>query len=115
MGTIQFAGITWNVRSGTGEPRNNRHYREVFIISNIFTYSDFDRSFCRKLCSAQAISITISSNSIRVFLKISFTIRHRLMPEIACSTMILELEIARFKRLSPIESAPFRGFFWVGR
>src|SRR6185436_2740776 len=60
-------------------------------------------------------SITISSNSIRVFLKISFTIRHRLMPEIACSTMILELEIARFKRLSPIESAPFRGFFWVGR
>src|SRR5947208_10379940 len=59
--------------------------------------------------------MTISSNSIRVFLKMSFTIRHRLMPEITCSTTILELEIARFKSLSPIESAPLRGFFWVGR
>ncbi len=56
----------------------------------------------------------MSSNSIRVFLKISFTMRHRLMPEITCSTTILELEIARFKSLSPIESVPFRGFFWVG-
>src|SRR5258705_11207874 len=53
----------------------------------------------------------MSSNSIRVFLKISFTMRHRLMPEITCSTTILELEIARFKSLSPIESVPFRGFF----
>src|SRR5207244_3129972 len=92
-----------------------RHYREVFIISNIFTHSSFKRSFWRKLWRAHAISITISSNSMRVFLKISLTMRHRLAPAITCSTTILELERTRFRNLSPIESVPFRGFFWVDR
>src|SRR5215210_6098797 len=81
----------------------------------MFTRSDFDRSFWRKLWSAHAISITISSNSIRVFLKMSFTMRHRLIPEITCSTTILELEMMRFKSLSPTERVPLRGFFWAGR
>src|SRR6266567_856281 len=37
------------------------------------------------------------------------------MPEIACSTTILELESTRFRMTSPIESFPLRGFFWLVR
>ncbi len=35
------------------------------------------------------------------------------MPAIPCSTTILALESAQFSNLSPIESVPFRGFFWL--
>ena len=72
-------------------------------------------SFTRRLCKLQAISMTKSENSSLVFLKISFTIRQRLTPERACSTLTRIRESLRLVSFSLAVSSFLRGFFSVDR
>jgi len=65
----------------------------------------------RTLCNPQAITITKSEKPSFVFLKISFTDRDRLMPEMACSTLTRILDIVRFPTFSWMVNSFLRGFF----
>lgn len=57
--------------------------------------------------------MTRSENKSLVLRKTSFTIRERLIPEIACSTPTLTREIFLLFRFSVLVNSPLRGFFWV--
>ena len=65
----------------------------------------------RKLCKPQAMTMTMSEKLSLVFLKISFTIRERLTPERACSTLTRIFDILRFFSFSQSVSSLPRGFF----
>ena len=65
----------------------------------------------RTLCNPQAITITKSEKPSFVFLKVSFTVRDRLTPEIACSTLMRILDILRLLSFSLAVSSFWRGFF----
>ena len=71
----------------------------------------WSRSMVLKLCSPQAISITWSAKNALVLRKISLTIRHRLTPEMMCSTTIRMLEMIWFSAFSAIVSSWPLGFF----
>ena len=88
-----------------------------FIGNNGFVHNFNGRFLCstRRLCKLQAISMTKSENSSLVFLKISFTIRQRLTPERACSTLTRICESLRLVSFSWVVSSFLRGFFSVDR
>lgn len=92
--------------------------KRIDIIGN----NDFGHNFrgrflssTRRLCKLQAITMTKSENSSLVFLKISFTIRQRLTPERACSTLTRICESLRLVSFSLAVSSFLRGFFSVDR
>ena len=74
-------------------------------------FKGFFRCSIRRLCNPQARTMTKSEKSSLVFLKISFTIRERLMPEMACSTLTRTCAILRLRSFSFAVNSFLRGFF----
>lgn len=68
----------------------------------------------RRLCKPQAITMTKSEKPSFVFRNTSFTLRERLMPAIACSTLTRTLDILRLFSFSFLVRSFLRGFFSAG-
>ena len=77
------------------------------------SFSGFFRWSTRRLCKLQAITITKSEKPSFVFRKVSFTLRERLMPAMACSTLTRTLDILRLFVFSFSVKSFLRGFFSV--
>lgn len=91
-------------------------FKIIDFIGNKFfghNFSGFFLQSTRRLCKLQAITMTKSEKPSFVLRKTSFTLRERLMPAIACSTLTRTLDILRLLALSLSVSSFLRGFFSV--
>lgn len=86
----------------------------IDIIGNKVLGHNFNGIFLwstRRLCKLQAMTITKSEKPSFVLRNTSFTLRERLIPEMACSTLIRTLEILRLFSFSFSVRSFLRGFF----